>query len=364
MQSGLTIWGSQGWLRLSAHVRGPEGSAESFQWYSTHAKAPKGVQTENPTSKVGGYQAFVQAAVDAVRGVRPAPLTGEDSLQVLEVIFAAYRASETGTVQKAHTQGNRPDGNDAHANASQAGESSRVVKETVAGHRLRYLLQTPTGERPKAGWPLLLFLHGYGECGENIEQVRKHGPPKLIGKFDSLAGCVIVSPQCPRDSWWRVDALKALVEEVIEDRGDIDRRRLYVTGLSMGGYGIWSFISHYPNYFAAAIPICGGGDPFRLPANRPPVKTGIKNEFHPDGLKRAKDLPVWTFHGTKDGSVPILETEMLVRVLKDAGSREVKFTAYDGAGHVEAWEKAYEDSEVWEWLFSRRSPESRAIERR
>ena len=99
MQSGLTIWGSQGWLRLSAH-RGPDGSAESFQWYSTHAKAPKGVQTENPTSKVGGYQSFVQAAVDSVRGVRPVPLTGEDSLQVLKVIFAAYRASETGTVQK------------------------------------------------------------------------------------------------------------------------------------------------------------------------------------------------------------------------------------------------------------------------
>ena len=99
MQSRLTIWGSQGWLRLSAH-RGPEGSGESFQWYSTHPKAPKGVQTEKPTSKVGGYQAFVQAAIDGVRGVRPAPLTGEDSLQVLKVIFAAYRASETGTVQK------------------------------------------------------------------------------------------------------------------------------------------------------------------------------------------------------------------------------------------------------------------------
>lgn len=98
MQSGLTIWGSKGWLRMSAH-RGPEGMAESFQWVSTHTKAPKGVQTENPTSKVGGYQAFVQAAVDSARGVRPPPLSGEDSLQVLKVIFAAYKSSETGTVQ-------------------------------------------------------------------------------------------------------------------------------------------------------------------------------------------------------------------------------------------------------------------------
>ena len=236
----------------------------------------------------------------------------------------------------------------------QAEESNRTMKKTVAGHNLHYLLQTPAGEKPAAGWPLLLFLHGYGECGENIEMVKKHGPPKLIAKFDSLAGCVIVSPQCPRDSWWRVDALKALVEEVSEDRGDIDQHRLYVTGLSMGGYGIWSFISHYPDYFTAAIPICGGGDPFRLPDNRSPVKAGIENEFDPDGLKRAKDLPIWTFHGTKDDSVPIVETQMLVDVLKDAGSSKVKFTAYDGAGHVEAWERAYEDPKVWQWLFSQR----------
>jgi len=99
MQSGLTIWGSQGWLRLSAH-RGPEGTAESFQWLSRHPEAPRGVQTENPASKVGGYQAFVQAAIDSVRGSRPPPLTGEDSLQVLKVIFAAYRASESGTAQQ------------------------------------------------------------------------------------------------------------------------------------------------------------------------------------------------------------------------------------------------------------------------
>ena len=249
-------------------------------------------------------------------------------------------------------QGSQPQSDASRSDAYQAKESRPMMKKTVAGHKLRYLLQTPAGEKPKAGWPLLLFLHGYGECGKNIEKVKTHGPLKLISEFDSLAGCVVVSPQCPSNSWWRVDALKALVEEVIEDRGDIDRRRLYVTGLSMGGYGTWSFISHYPDFFAAAIPICGGGDPLRLPANRPPTKSGIKNEFDPDGLKRARDLPVWTFHGFKDGSVPIVETEMLVRILKDAGSKNVKFTAFDGAGHVAAWEKAYNNPEVWKWLFS------------
>ena len=237
-----------------------------------------------------------------------------------------------------------------------AGESRRTMKKRVAGHRLGYLLQTPDGEKPKEGWPLLLFLHGYGECGSDIEKVKKHGPPKLIRKFEVLARCVIVSPQCPRDSWWRADALKELVQEVIEEQGHVARQRLYVTGLSMGGYGIWSFISRYPDYFAAAIPICGGGDPFRLPANRPPVKVGIVNEFSPDGLKRATALPVWTFHGTRDRSVPIGETEQLVGILKDAGSEQVRFTRYADAGHVAGWRKTYQNPAVWKWLFSQRSP--------
>lgn len=231
-------------------------------------------------------------------------------------------------------------------------ELVRTMGSSVASHQLTYLLQSPSGIKPDAGWPLLLFLHGYGECGNDIQNVKKHGPPKLISRFDSLKRCVVISPQCPRDSWWRVDALRALIEEIIAERGDIDRDRLYVTGLSMGGYGIWSFISRYPNYFAAAAPICGGGDPFRLPANRPPEKAGIVNEFDSDGLKSATDLPIWTFHGTDDNSVPILETEMLVDLLKDGGNQSVKFTAYQEVGHVGAWEKAYDDPSLWDWLFA------------
>jgi len=230
----------------------------------------------------------------------------------------------------------------------------RVMKmeKAVAGHQLSYLLQGPAGVKPRKGWPLLLFLHGYGECGENLDKIRKHGPPKLTGKFPELAGCVIVSPQCPRDSWWRIDALKTLVEEVVAARGDIDPDRLYVTGLSMGGYGIWSFISHHPDFFAAAVPICGGGNPFNLPANRPPTKSGIENEFDPGGLKKATGLPIWTFHGTNDSSVPLVETDSLVKIITDAGGKEIRFTFYEGAGHVEAWERAYGNPDTWKWLFS------------
>lgn len=233
-------------------------------------------------------------------------------------------------------------------------ETQERMTKIVSGHQLKYLLQTPAGEKPDDGWPVLLFLHGYGECGDDLQQVKVHGPPKLTGQFDLLANCVIVSPQCPKDSWWRVEALRVLMEEVVASHPDIDPKRRYVTGLSMGGYGIWSYLSHYPDDFVAAVPICGGSDPLRLPKNRPPEKIGVKNEFDPQGLRRAADVPVWTFHGTEDEAVPIEETERIVQMLKDAGSTSIRYTIYEDTGHVGAWEKAYEDRQVWTWLFEQR----------
>ncbi len=231
-------------------------------------------------------------------------------------------------------------------------ETSQRMSKQVGDQQLDYLLQVPATQPPKAGWPLLLFLHGYGECGDDLSKVKKHGPPKLIQRFDELKHCIVISPQCPRDSWWRTETLKALVEEVIQGRDDIDEDRLYVTGLSMGGYGIWSFLSRYPEYFSAAIPICGGGNPFNLPANRPGRKRGITNEFLAEGLRKATSLPIWTFHGSKDNSVPLIETQKLVQTLREAGNQNCKFTIYEGAGHVAAWEKAYSNPGTWKWLFA------------
>jgi len=242
----------------------------------------------------------------------------------------------------------------AQPTQAQPTETSRQMTKAVGDQQLTYLQQEPVGDPPKKGWPLLLFLHGYGECGDNLSEVKRHGPPKLIGRFDELSGCLVISPQCPRDSWWRTATLKALIDEIVASRDDIDSSRLYVTGLSMGGYGIWSFLSRHPDYFAAAIPICGGGNPFNLPANRPDRKLGITNEFSSHGLRKAKSLPIWTFHGSEDRSVPIVETETLVKSLRDAGAKNVKFTVYEGSGHVAAWERAYGSPETWKWLFSQR----------
>lgn len=237
--------------------------------------------------------------------------------------------------------------------SAQSTESVEKMRAKVAGHQLSYLLHSPSGEKPANGWPLLLFLHGYGECGDDIQKVKVHGPPKLTEKFEELSSCVLVSPQCPKKSWWHVDALRTLVEEVIAERGDIDRDRLYITGLSMGAYGTWSFLSHYPDYFAAAVPICGGGDPFRLPKKVEEKLEGIENEFDLGGLKKANEMPIWVFHGVKDGEVPIEESERLVKWLKEAGSKRVKLTKYPEAGHVEAWQQAYGSAQLWTWLFSK-----------
>ncbi|MDG2011909.1 MAG: prolyl oligopeptidase family serine peptidase [Pirellulaceae bacterium] len=233
-------------------------------------------------------------------------------------------------------------------------ETTEKMSAEVSGHQLTYLLQVPAAKPPAEGWPLVLFLHGYGECGTDINLVKVHGPPKRWPDIKALQQCVIVSPQCPVRSWWRVAALKALVDELIDQRSDIDSNRLYITGLSMGGYGTWSFLSNYPDYFAAALPICGGGNPLRLSDNPSIDETGIVNEFLPEGLLRAKETPIWTFHGTEDQAVRIEETSRLVDRLEQASAPNIQFTSLKDVDHVRAWQIAYTDPKVWEWLFKQR----------
>ena len=228
------------------------------------------------------------------------------------------------------------------------------MSEAVDGHQLQYLVQPPIGDRPQDGWPMLLFLHGKGECGTNIELVKVHGPPKRRESFALLAGSYVIAPQCPQDSWWRATALKALLDEFIAGHPDVDQNRVYLTGLSMGGYGSWSLLSHTPQSFAAAVPICGGGNPLRLRDRLPADTKGIHNEFEPDRLRRVNSLPIWAFHGELDPVVPIEETHRLLEILKEAGHTNVKFTSQSDAAHVESWQQAYQDPELWKWLYEQK----------
>jgi predicted peptidase len=210
------------------------------------------------------------------------------------------------------------------ANAEQ--QEKQFEKEITVKVKLKYLLFLPEGyaESDKK-WPLILFLHGAGESGDNLSKVKLHGPPKIVETKPDFP-FIVVSPQSPGRGW-NVDALKALLDELLEDYR-VDRDRVYLTGLSMGGFGTWSLAAAHPDYFAAIAPICGGGSPSEA--------------------AKLKSLPIWVFHGAKDNAVPLDRSQQMVDALKEAGA-DVKFTVYPDAGH-DSWTETYDNPKLYEWL--------------
>ena len=182
------------------------------------------------------------------------------------------------------------------------------------------------------GWPLVIFLHGIGERGDDVRKVAFLGPPRLVADGHDFP-FVLISPQCDSESWWNADLLVRLVDDAVKTL-HVDPDRVYITGLSMGGFGTWDVIRRRPDRFAAAVPVCGGGDPIL---------------FAPG----AKSLPVWAFHGEKDPIVPLMRSEMMVSALKATGNPEVKLTVYPGVGH-DSWTQTYNDPAMWTWLLSHR----------
>lgn len=213
------------------------------------------------------------------------------------------------------------------------GEFEGKVTITV---RLRYLLYLPPEYKPDGKpWPLLVFLHGMGETGNNLELVKRHGPPKLIAQGKHFP-FIVLSPQTPRPGW-NPDAVVALIDAICEHY-NVDRSRIYLTGLSMGGFGTWATAAAYPDRFAAIAPICGGGDP--------------------RWAERLKDIPIWVFHGAKDQVVPVAFSERMVEAIKAAGGN-VKFTVYPDAGH-DSWTVTYNNPELYNWFLQHRKKQPSA----
>src|SRR5688572_7002510 len=208
-------------------------------------------------------------------------------------------------------------------------------KEIVRTVELNYLLYLPPEyARADQRWPLVLFLHGAGERGTNLNVVTVHGPPKLI-KAGTNFPFIVVSPQCPEGETWQADALIALIDEVMT-KYKVDPKRVYATGLSMGGYGTWSLGISYPERFAAIAPICGGGDSIRL---------------HLRGSDRSepvKTMGIWAFHGAKDQVVRLEESERMVNAFKQTGNA-ARLTVYPEAEH-DSWTETYANPELYTWL--------------
>lgn len=225
---------------------------------------------------------------------------------------------------------------------------------------LGYLLYLPPGYDARAAkkWPLILFLHGSGERGTNLAAVSVHGPPKLVKKTSAVPkneteearqgreaattllreNFIVVSPQCPVGERWEPEALLALLDSVAASH-QVDTGRVYLTGLSMGGYGSWTLLSKAPERFAAVVPICGGGDRIDIL-----LASRTKSEA-------LKSLPVWAFHGGKDTVVPPSESERMVEALKKAGVKELQLTVYPEAGH-DSWTEAYNNPKLYEWFLA------------
>jgi predicted peptidase len=197
---------------------------------------------------------------------------------------------------------------------------------------LRHLLHLPPGYGSEDGkrWPLIVFLHGAGERGSDIEQLKQHGIPR-VAEENADFPFIAVSPQCPTGTWWsfELEPLAALVKHLLSAY-DVDPDRVYLTGISMGGYGAWNLAVAQPELFAALAPVCGGGDP--------------------DTVCAIKQVPVWAFHGALDNVVLLRESRKMVDALRACGGR-VRFTIYPNAGH-DSWTRTYNNPRLYEWLLS------------
>lgn len=218
------------------------------------------------------------------------------------------------------------------------------------GQTLLYRFLRPAKLEAGQKYPLVLFLHGAGERGDDNTKPLVHGVKTFATEeFLTKFPCFVVVPQCPENTKWTdIDwtTNKVVIPEQesptaklvmqcldgLEKELPIDTNREYVTGLSMGGFGTWDAISRHPQRFAAAVPVCGGCDLSQA--------------------KKIAHIPVWTYHGTKDQVVKVERTREIVEALKAAGGNP-KYTEYPNVGH-DSWNGAYKDRDMYDWLFAQR----------
>ncbi len=205
----------------------------------------------------------------------------------------------------------------------------------AGSRRMRYVLYVPWETDPAAELPLVLFLHGAGECGTCGVRHLSQGLPPAILQNPRAWPCLVVAPQKPTPArQWEAyaDEVFGILEDVRAARG-VDGGRIAVTGLSQGGHGAFEFAAMRPEVFSAAAPVCGYGDPDRY-------------------AQRLDGVPVWAFHGEADDVVPVEATRAIVAALRGAG-RRVRATWYPGVGH-DSWTPAYRNEELAAWLLGQR----------
>jgi len=213
-----------------------------------------------------------------------------------------------------------------------------------------YLVSRPTDPVHDSArrWPGILFLHGAGERGSRVEDVARQGIPKLVqgtadlspteraAGTDIAARFVVIAPQCPAFEIWNEHALLRLLDDAVTGHA-IDPTHLYLTGMSMGGFGAWTLGLRHPDRFAALVPICGGGRITDITAALSANEAALRS------------LGIWAFHGANDRVVPLEESERMIDELKRVGIGGAKLTVYPNAEH-DAWSQTYSNPELYRWL--------------
>jgi len=192
----------------------------------------------------------------------------------------------------------------------------------------RYLLYLPKEYEKDSTkkWPLLIFLHGKSLRGNNLQKLKRYGLPELIKRGKEFP-FIVASPQCPLGRSWNNDEWFIPLYRELTQKYRIDPNRIYLTGMSLGGYGVWYTAIRYPEYFAAIMPLCGGGDA--------------------KSVCRIKHIPVWTFHGKEDKIVLPEESKKMVGALERCGGN-VRFTLLEEKGHD--LHRVFHDNKIYMWL--------------
>jgi predicted peptidase len=235
------------------------------------------------------------------------------------------------------------------ATAARAAEPARGFQvrtfKGADGQEVKYALFVPHSYTPEKPVPVILFLHGTGEAGTDGQAQTRVGLGAAVRAREKTFPLLVIFPQAQKADWsnklnliqmWypghpEGDRALAILAEV-QQQYQTDPKRLYLSGISMGGFGTWALAEKFPDRWAAIVPICGGGQPAWAP--------------------KIKNIPCWCFHGADDPVVPVLLSRVMIEALRKAGGQP-KYTEYRGVGH-NSWDKAYATDELYEWLLQQR----------
>jgi predicted peptidase len=227
---------------------------------------------------------------------------------------------------------------------------------TVAGRSYPYVVYIPRTYDPSRAWPVILFLHGSGERGSEGIRATQIGIAAAIRSHPERAPAIIVFPEAPAETRWLGEPADAAMGALDQTMAELhaDPHRVYLTGLSMGGYGTWHLAMAHPERWAALVVVCGGLLPHATTTavQQSPLNAGAADPYA-FTAHAVRDIPIWIFHGTEDPVIPVEEAKKMDAALVKEGAPNFHYTEFPGVGH-NAWDKAYTEDGMWRWLFEQK----------